>query len=664
MDLASLSYVSGERKRKSESDDELIITNKRLFKKRSKNRLPEVDPSELCNLVGDSSLEMPDFSDFGANGLDPTRFAWAPKADIAAIQTSRREETPRVPRKAAPPSIPDPSDADWNKNDKSFYNSRSRPQKRPPKSSFFVLPGDDDIQLENDNCVTEAFPERIHRVFPIPLEIREMIYRYLVRSNKPIAVFDGWKRVYKHGNTRQTGPAFTDRPSLVINVLILNRWIYPEAARILYSENTFLYRLRDPPTICPPPVNLDALVAFDSSSSVTGSLEGDDPNDGDYQEHNPQNSTRRARSRRKKKELDEPCINVGKFHHLFRHIIIEAEHNRYGDDTLRSMREALEILSNPPPVDKDSLPLYPSIAASKLSKKKQKSGRKAKHGVRREEPRPPTVITPNIMTLVIKIRPSRLQNGFTFVNFFDKKSPILQAIQNLLPQKLYVKAMMGQFTNRRNGVNFSINFRHQRIVDLVAAGEPDMWVRDKEMVIRRRHKAAESLRKLEDLGGDVEKSCNRYYIQHSDLVEENDEFEFFDWDETEDDEFEFSQQTFTQAEVQAVPPAEEAQEEVQLEVQDESVPVPGSGWIEEVETQDEVVSETQVEEAQEEEAQVEEAQVEEAQEEESQEEESQEELQPEGQDEPVPAPGNDWIEEIEAQGGVVTETQPEQAQEE
>jgi hypothetical protein len=706
-----MSCGEGERKRKSESEDELILTNTRVFKKRKMNRLPEVDPSELCNLVGESSLEMPDLDDFGARGLDPIRFAWAPKADIAAIQTSRRDETPRIPRKAAPPSIPDPSDADWNASDR----MSSRPQKRPPKSSFFVLPGDDDIQLENENRITQMVQKDIRRafipIFPLPLEIRENIYRYLLRSNIPIAVFDGWKRVYKHGNTRQTGPAFTDRPSLESSILRVNKWTYPEAARILYSENTFLYRLRDPPAICAPPINLDALVAFDSPSSTTGSLEGDDPNDGDYQEHNPQSSSRRARSRRKKKELDEPFINVGKFHHLFRHVIIEAEHNRCGDDTLRSMQEALEILSNPPLLDKDSVPLYPSITASDLSKKKQKSGRKAKHGVGREESRAPTVITPNIMTLVIKIRPSRLQNdSFTFVNFFDKKSPILEAIRNLRPQQLYVKVMMGQFTNRRNGVNISINFRHRRIIYLANSGEPDMWARDREMIIRRKRKAGESLKKLEDLGSDVQKSCNRYYTQHSDIVEEVDEFDF-DWDEIEDDEFEYAEQTFMEGEFDDVPQAEETQEEVPLEVQDESVPVPGSGWIEEVETQDEVVSETQAEEAQEEmalevqdesvpvpgsgwieeiEAQdgvITETQVEEAQDElqpEAQDEplpvpgsgwidevetqgefsETQEELQSEVQNEPAPVPGSGWIEEIDAQGGVVTETQAEESEEE
>ncbi|CAH0024248.1 unnamed protein product [Clonostachys rhizophaga] len=675
MNLPSMNYGAGERKRKSESDDELVITNKRLFKKRMKNRPPEVDPSELCNLVGESSLEMPDPGDFGANGLDPNRFAWAPDADIAAIQISRRDGTPRVPRKAAPPSIPDPSDADWNASDRMSSSSRLRPQKRPPKSSFFVLPGDDDIQLENDTRLTQVVEDEGIRIFPIPLEIREEIYRYLLRSNMPIAVFDGWKRVYKHGNTRQTGPAFTDRPSLDISVLRLNKSFYPEAARILYSENIFLYRLRDPPAICPPPINLDALVAFDSPSSTTGSLEGDDPNDGDYQEHNPQSSTRRARSRRKKKELDEPYINVGKFHHLFRHVIIEAEHNRCGDDTLRSMQEALEILSNPPSVDKDLVPLYPSTTASELSKKKQKSERKAKHGVGREEARTPTIITPNIMTLVIKIRPSRLQNdSFTFVNFFDKKSPILEAIRNLQPQQLYVKVMMGQFTNRRNGVNISINFRHRRIIYLAESGEPDMWARDREMIIRRKRKAVESLKKLDELGSDVRKSCNRYLIQHSDIVEVDDEFDF-EWDEIEDDEFEFAEQTFMEGEFEDEPQAEETQEEVPLEVQDESAPVIGSGWIEEVETQGEAVSETQAQEEVPLEVQdesvpvpgsgwIEEIEAHGGVVTEAQVGEAQEELQPEVQDEPMPVPGSDWIEEVETQGEVISETRAEEAQEE
>lgn len=69
----------------------------------------------------------------------------------------------------------------------------------------------------------------------LPTEIRGLIFRYLLVYYKPILVLRGWEYVYPRG-----------RPNLHTGLLGVCRDFYYQGLRILYGENTFRYRTRDP----------------------------------------------------------------------------------------------------------------------------------------------------------------------------------------------------------------------------------------------------------------------------------------------------------------------------------------------------------------------------------------------------------------------------------
>lgn len=69
----------------------------------------------------------------------------------------------------------------------------------------------------------------------LPAEIRAIIFRYLLVYPEPVLVLGGWEYVYPRG-----------RPNLHTSVLGVCRDFYYLGLRILYGENTFRYRTRDP----------------------------------------------------------------------------------------------------------------------------------------------------------------------------------------------------------------------------------------------------------------------------------------------------------------------------------------------------------------------------------------------------------------------------------
>ncbi|KAK0752038.1 hypothetical protein B0T18DRAFT_444392 [Schizothecium vesticola] len=89
----------------------------------------------------------------------------------------------------------------------------------------------------------------------IPTEVRENIFRHLLISNKPIQVSKIWTDVAR-AITRRTGRCrlsaqqrdeADDDTATTIDARILSvcRQAHQEGSRILYSENTFFYKLRD-----------------------------------------------------------------------------------------------------------------------------------------------------------------------------------------------------------------------------------------------------------------------------------------------------------------------------------------------------------------------------------------------------------------------------------
>lgn len=101
-----------------------------------------------------------------------------------------------------------------------YYNPANLP---PSLRRRLERPQDPNIPIDNKCFLLES-----------PLEVREIIYRELLRANEPIKVLHGWSQVL----SRQ-------RTDLHSTILSTCQDIHREAGHILYAENVFRYKLRD-----------------------------------------------------------------------------------------------------------------------------------------------------------------------------------------------------------------------------------------------------------------------------------------------------------------------------------------------------------------------------------------------------------------------------------
>lgn len=70
----------------------------------------------------------------------------------------------------------------------------------------------------------------------LPLEVRQRIYRHLLRARGPVRVLHGWSRLSRVKQPVLMAPA----------ILAVSRSLFGEAVRVLYGENEFRYLMRDP----------------------------------------------------------------------------------------------------------------------------------------------------------------------------------------------------------------------------------------------------------------------------------------------------------------------------------------------------------------------------------------------------------------------------------
>ncbi|KAK0651847.1 hypothetical protein B0T16DRAFT_489793 [Cercophora newfieldiana] len=164
----------------------------------------------------------------------------------------------------------------------------------------------------------------------LSVDVRNEIYRHLLVSHKPIPVNRLWSESSR-GSTRRTRrgrgqQADDDTETFIIDarILAINKQAHDEGAQVLYSENTFLYKLRDPHILGGGSTSRNAIAAVWATSS----------------HQKAQGIGGRG------------IINFVKYGHLFRHVAIELEHNRTEIKYDRLLVCALKSL-----VDRSSLPL-------------------------------------------------------------------------------------------------------------------------------------------------------------------------------------------------------------------------------------------------------------------------------------------------------------------
>ncbi|KAM0257422.1 hypothetical protein ACHAQJ_004368 [Trichoderma viride] len=492
---------SRKNKDRSDIDDESIRDEAAKIAKDKRRSEIMLDYARFYN---GREIELPLDEDFTGFSAVPRKGYYVRLRQLREQVNSHDERVLPQSFKAPPPWVPDPyddcipaqpywgQDEGSKEDDDSGHRSSSsrsdqRPNKRmcrrsniPPRTLRYYkqfYPLSQEFVLPEDESEEEELPEHIIRKTPptfmgIPREIRLKIYRYLLLTKKAIAVHGGWKQVYRNNNL-----------SLSTGILGACKIVHEEACVILYGENVFLYRLRDPIFSQEGILRLatdDDLPTDDESES--GSEYEDDDDDG-YDDDDDERSLFCSSQK-------ESCINIVKYAHLFRKIAVEAEHNRYSKNTLESMAAAISIFA------KQSEETLGNDAC-------------------------------NIHTLTIRVSPlwheeedQPGQGRFTFIDFFEAHAPVISAIKAIDCQVLHVdiltRYMSRQSSNSaitlsENGsVRLTVDRRNERFCNMILQGrahQGSLDERDKVMQHRMVEMARRSAKVIDELAMHIETQC-------------------------------------------------------------------------------------------------------------------------------------------------------------
>ncbi|OAA39742.1 hypothetical protein NOR_06162 [Metarhizium rileyi] len=400
---------------------------------------------------------------------------------IRAQELSSRRRLRRSTTRAPAPRIPDPLNDDESfdseeEDDKPVISEPIHVETKAPtcaeRDSHHDSQHPLSPRLENEKQTLLKFEK-------IPAEIRLAIYEILLVSKSAIRVHSGWRHVFK-------------RQSLGIPTSILRtcRDIYKEAIGVLYGRNTFLYILRDSVSTV---TDVDRLAHIDETEvpfPINGNEDEDydaeDEDDPDWRETSGQGTSRGQVSRHQSMRAPhtEGDIDVGKHLSLFRHLVVEAERNRSHEGTKKLMASALSIFQNPNMDNHEQVP--------------------------------------NIHTLTVKVTPqweppeTEEDTGyFTFVDFFNRDSPIMEVVRRVDCQFLCVDlAVFCRVGRAYCGCELKVDMRYSRITNAVRCKREDMWEGDEVMQVARQEKVSRALNTLATLDQKVAATCEKC-LEHS-----------------------------------------------------------------------------------------------------------------------------------------------------
>ncbi|KAK3296981.1 uncharacterized protein B0H64DRAFT_390907 [Chaetomium fimeti] len=170
--------------------------------------------------------------------------------------------------------------------------------------------------------------ESVTHFFTLATETRDKIYRHLLVSPRPIHVQHLWTGLARRSTRRGGRGDGIGATNIDTGILTACRRAAVEGTRILYSENTFLYLLRDPEVV----------------EVANG-------------------GGRRSKRVANRREQDSRSINLAKYGHLIRLMTIELESNRTATSYEKLMSAALETLA---PNGEESLPSPPRPLCSSI----------------------------------------------------------------------------------------------------------------------------------------------------------------------------------------------------------------------------------------------------------------------------------------------------------
>lgn len=437
--------------KKAKSKAKIKTKSKCTIRKKEKNK--GVDKLFTCNVI---TVEMPTEDDFERPyGPSRTSYTWGPP---------KYRKVKTRPSFAPPPQIPSAGDDSGGalRTDSRSHSSHKRnhePKRNNEPERNDELRGRTERDMELDMGLDMEMDIELKYVFKflrLPAEIREEVYRYLLVSPKPVMVRAGWMRMYER-----------EKPGLNTEILRVNQQINTEAVRILYSENVFLYRLRDPRNTGSGVADIQGLAEDDDRSEVDTDYENSQ--DFDYE------VAPAGRRSSRKKTVPKMDINVAKFGLLFRRLTIQAEYNRYDQNVMQSMAQAISVFTAQPG------------NGTKAYKDSAKDGK----------PR-----ATNIHTFTVRVAPMSTSDSFTFVDFFKSDSPVNEALKRLSCQFIHIELLAQHLdpTTRHTGLRMVIDMRYRRIHRRAGRGntpgQKDIWHNDPCIIDTRRMRVRESFRAL------------------------------------------------------------------------------------------------------------------------------------------------------------------------
>ena len=369
----------------------------------------------------------------------------------------------------------------------------------------------------------------------IPYEIRLQIFKYVLVADRPFMVYKKWQRVYPR-----------NKPAVTAGLLRVCSRFYVEAVPILYGENVFHYRIRDAPSIA----DITAL-AYDRGDKESADRRYGEPSyqsEHDEQDEHEANQQSRGRARRTRplpghagnRDSSDIFIDVKKFRPYFRHIIVEAEHNRTSADAELVMAQAINVFHPERPVCLSS-PFGEEqkvIAKPGRSRGRGRGRGKDRGGHRGRGDRIPNTSLPspkaNIHTLTIRISPIWAGTGesFSFIDFFARQSPVIEALQaidcqfirvDLITKHLYKRYNLAAPEAKREAPEKScrllVDMRHRKMVRGTSQEE---YNARKHTVIWQymMSKAKRSHQKLSDLQKHILDKC-KIYVPESAMQDAN-----------------------------------------------------------------------------------------------------------------------------------------------
>ena len=337
-------------------------------------------------------------------------------------------------------------------------------------------------------------------------DVRLIIYHEILVSSEPVVVHTNWTKVY-----------WRQRLGISIGLLMSCKAIYHEALPVLYGRNTFQYRIRDGGNTVATLTNINHPALVNANAGADDDDSDDSGSDWE-QDHGPKRNrgkktvtrrvTRSAAKGRAVPGLRE--IWLDKFAPYFRRLMIEAEYNRYDQETQSRMAEAISCFKwNPNTAD---------------SKRFQTT------------------------SLRIRMTPCRRgagPTGYTVVDFFDKNSPVIEAIRSLDCKSVKIELdrskLDGSYDTAACDAGQALEVIDLRLrLDPRRDGADEFWAGDKVAQQERVKKAKDGQKELNELaerirqiceladGGwsrDVDQEDNDFMMPYNDEDEDFDDFE-------------------------------------------------------------------------------------------------------------------------------------------